>query len=78
MVRRSRRRLIEAKMEFETAIAFDRNNARAHFNFGRTLLLLWQPEAAIPHIEKALLLLDLYDPNAANFYISFGGAPPDA
>jgi Tfp pilus assembly protein PilF len=29
MVRRSQGRLIESKMEFEAAIALDRNNARA-------------------------------------------------
>jgi adenylate cyclase len=53
MVRRSRGRLIESKMEFEAAIALDRNNARAYFNLGQTLVFLGQPEAAIPHIEKA-------------------------
>jgi tetratricopeptide (TPR) repeat protein len=58
-------------MEFEAAIALDRNNARAHFNFGLTLVLLGQPGAAIPHIEKALRL-NPYDPNAANFYWSLG------
>ena len=71
MVRRSQGRLIESKMEFESAIALDRNNARAYFNFGRTLFLLGQPEAAIPHIEKALRL-NPYDPNAGNFYQSLG------
>jgi TolB-like protein/DNA-binding winged helix-turn-helix (wHTH) protein/Tfp pilus assembly protein PilF len=71
MVRRSQGRLIESKMEFEAAIALDRNNARAHFNLGQTLILLGQPEAAIPHVEKALRL-NPYDPNAANFYWSLG------
>jgi Tfp pilus assembly protein PilF len=71
MVRRSQGRLIESKMEFEAAIALDRNNARAHFNLGHTLTLLGQPEAAIPHIEKALRL-NPYDPNAANFYCVLG------
>ena len=71
MVRRSQGRLAESKMEFEEAIALDRNNARAYFNLGRTLLLLGQPEAAIPQIEKALRL-NPHDPNAANFYWSLG------
>jgi hypothetical protein len=31
MVRRSQGRLIESRMEFEAAIALDRNNARAYF-----------------------------------------------
>jgi TolB-like protein len=66
MVRRSRGQLIESKMEFEAAIALDRNNARAYFNLGQTLVFLGQPEAAIPHIEKALRL-NPYDPNVAAF-----------
>jgi len=71
MVRRSQERLAESKMEFEAAIALDRNNARAYFNFGLTLVFLGQPEAAIAHIEKALRL-NPYDPNSANFYWSLG------
>jgi adenylate cyclase len=71
MVRRSQRQLIESKMEFETTIALDRNNARAYFNLGQTLMFLGQPEVAIPHIEKALRL-NPYDPNAASFYWSLG------
>ncbi|HEV8030231.1 MAG TPA: adenylate/guanylate cyclase domain-containing protein [Stellaceae bacterium] len=71
MVRRSRGQLIESKMEFEAAIALDRNNARAYFNLGQTLVFLGQPEAAIPHIEKALRL-NPYDPNVAAFYWSLG------
>ena len=71
MVRRSQGRLIESKMEFEGAIALDRNNARAYFNLGLTLILLGQPGAAIPHIEKALRL-NPYDPNAGNFYWPLG------
>ena len=64
MLRRSQSRLVESRMEFETAIALDRNNARAYFNLGHTLALLAQPEAAIPHIEKAIRL-NPHDPNAA-------------
>ena len=71
MVRRSQGRLAESKMEFEAAIALDRNNARAYFNFGLTLVFLGQPEAAISHIEKALQL-NPYDPNAGNFYWALG------
>ena len=71
MVRRSQGRLAESKMEFEAAIALDRNNARAYFNFGLTLVFLGQPAAAIAHIEKALRL-NPYDPNSANFYWSLG------
>ena len=71
LVRRSQGRLIESKMEFEAAVALDRNNARAHFNLGNGLMFLGQPEAAIQHIEKALRL-NPYDPNAANFYACLG------
>jgi tetratricopeptide (TPR) repeat protein len=52
MLRRSQGRLIESKIEFETAITLDRNNARAYFNLGQTLIFLGHPQAAIPHIEK--------------------------
>jgi adenylate cyclase len=58
-------------MEFETTIALDRNNARAHYNLGHTLALLGQPEAALPHIEKAIRL-NPHDPNAANYYAQLG------
>jgi TolB-like protein/Tfp pilus assembly protein PilF len=53
MLRRSQNRLSEAKMELETAIALDRNNALAIFQLGQTLMWLGQPEAGIPHIKKS-------------------------
>jgi TolB-like protein/Tfp pilus assembly protein PilF len=56
MLRRSQNRLSEAKMELETAIALDRNNALAIFQLGQTLMWLGQPEAGIPHIEKSIRL----------------------
>jgi TolB-like protein/class 3 adenylate cyclase/Tfp pilus assembly protein PilF len=71
MLRRSQSRLVESRMEFETAIALDRNNARAYFNLGHTLALLGQPEAALPHIEKAIRL-NPNDPNAGNYYAQLG------
>jgi TolB-like protein/Tfp pilus assembly protein PilF len=71
MVRRSQGRLIESKIEFETAITLDRNNARAYFNLGQTLIFLGQPQAAIPQIEKAIRL-NPYDPNGASFYWCLG------
>ena len=71
IVRRMQVRLSESKMEFEAAIALDRNNARAYFNLGQTLIFLGQPEAAIPHIEKAVRL-NPYDPNTTAFYYSLG------
>jgi len=71
MLRRSQGRLIESKIEFETAIALDRNNARAYFNLGQTLIFLGHPQAAIPHIEKAIRL-NPFDRNAASFYWCLG------
>jgi TolB-like protein/class 3 adenylate cyclase len=71
MVRRSQGRLIESKIEFDTAITLDRNNARAYFNLGQTLIFLGQPQTAIPQIEKAIRL-NPYDPNVASFYWCLG------
>ena len=71
MLRRSQGRLIESKIEFETAITLDRNNARAYFNLGQTLIFLGHPQAAIPHIEKAIRL-NPFDRNAASFYWCLG------
>ena len=71
MLRRSQSRLAESRMEFEAAITLDRNNARAYYNLGHTLALLGQPEAALPHIEKAIRL-NPHDPNAANYYAQLG------
>jgi adenylate cyclase len=69
MLRRSQNRLSEAKMEFETAIALDRNNALAIFQLGQALMWLGQPEAGIPHIEKSIRL----DPRYPNIAIRYWG-----
>jgi adenylate cyclase len=61
-LRRVQNRLIEARIEGETAIALDRNNAGAHFGLGQTLMVMGKPEAAIPYIEKAIRL----NPHATN------------
>jgi TolB-like protein/class 3 adenylate cyclase/Tfp pilus assembly protein PilF len=71
LLRRIQNRLMEAQIEFEAAITLDRNNARAHFQLGNTLLFMGQPEAGIPHIEKAIRL-NPYDPNAATLYLALG------
>jgi tetratricopeptide (TPR) repeat protein len=70
-LRRSQNRLIEARTELETAIALDRNNARAFFQLGITLMYLGQPEAAIPHFEKSMRLSPR-DPNVAQYYWGLG------
>ena len=62
---------MESQIEFQAAIALDRNNARAHLQLGNTLLFMGQPEAGIPHVEKAIRL-NPYDPNAATFYLVLG------
>ena len=71
ILRRVQNRLGEAKMEFETAIALDRNDAGALFQLGLTLMFLGRPETAISYIEKALRL-NPYDPNAASRYWALG------
>jgi tetratricopeptide (TPR) repeat protein len=58
-------------MEFETAIALDRNNAWAIFQLGQTLMWLGQPEAGIPHIVKSIRLDPRY-PNMAIRYFGLG------
>jgi adenylate cyclase len=59
-VRRLQGRLIEAQIEFEKAIALDRNNTRAILQLGITLMYLGQPEAALPHLERMLQLNPSY------------------
>jgi TolB-like protein/DNA-binding winged helix-turn-helix (wHTH) protein/Tfp pilus assembly protein PilF len=66
-LRRTQNRLTEARIEYEMAIALNPNNVTALRNLGLTLMLLAQPEAAIPYIEKALLL----DPQGFNSNISY-------
>ena len=55
-LREIQNRLPEARLEFETAIALDRNNANTVAHLGITLMHLGQPEAAIPQIESAIRL----------------------
>ncbi len=71
MLRRVQNRLAESQIEFETAIALDRNNARALYQLGNTLLFVGQPEAGLPYIESAIRL-NPHDPNRGNFYATLG------
>jgi adenylate cyclase len=71
ILRRLQHRLGESKMEFETAIALDRNNARAIFQLGQTMMWLGQPEAGIPLLEKAIRL-NPHDPTLASHYAMLG------
>jgi adenylate cyclase len=71
MLRRVQNRLDEARMEFETTIALDRNHARSFFRLGQTLNFLGQLEEGIPNIEKAIRL-NPRDPNIARPYAILG------
>lgn len=71
VLRRNQLRFSESKMEFETAIALDRNNARAIFQLGTIMVLLGQPEAGIPLLEKAIRL-NPHDPTLASHYAILG------
>jgi adenylate cyclase len=71
MLRRVQNRLGEAHTEMEAAVGLDRNNAWAVLNVGEVLMWLGQPEAGIPHIEKAIRL-NPHDPNVSIFYFALG------
>jgi len=73
VLRRVQNRLSDSKIELETAIALDRNNARAFQQLGLTLMWLGQPETAIPKIEKAIRL-NPYDPNIVSYYWALGSS----
>jgi adenylate cyclase len=68
MLRRVQNRLAEARIEFETATALDRNS-RSFAQLGFVPMYLGQPEAAIPNIQKAIRL----SPHDPNIYASYGG-----
>jgi TolB-like protein/DNA-binding winged helix-turn-helix (wHTH) protein/Tfp pilus assembly protein PilF len=70
-LRRIQNRLDEARVEFETAIALDRNNAHAMLGLGQTLMFLGRPADGIPEIERSLRL-DPRDPNIAFGHWSLG------
>jgi len=71
MLRRVQNRLAEARIEFETTIALDRNHARSFFRLGQTLMFLGRPEEGISHIEKSIRL-NPRDPNIARPYAISG------
>jgi TolB-like protein/Tfp pilus assembly protein PilF len=56
VLRRSQKRLTEARIEAERAVALDHNNSVALYELGLTRMYLGEPEAGIPHIEKAIRL----------------------
>jgi adenylate cyclase len=70
-IRRLQNRLLESKIELETAIALDRNSVFALRQLGQTLMWLGHPEAGIPHIERAIRLSPR-DPSLASIYWALG------
>jgi TolB-like protein/class 3 adenylate cyclase/Tfp pilus assembly protein PilF len=56
LLHREQHRLAEAKIEFEMAIALDGNSVIALRWLALTLTRLGEPEAGIPHLEKAIRL----------------------
>ena len=54
MLRRSQNRLAEARIEFETTIALNPNDARALAQLSVVLMYLGEPEAGIPLTERAM------------------------
>jgi tetratricopeptide (TPR) repeat protein len=56
VLRRMQGRFPEAKIEFETTLALDRNFVIAMLQLGFTLINLAQPEAALPYFEQAIKL----------------------
>jgi TolB-like protein/Tfp pilus assembly protein PilF len=71
ILRRVQNRLGEARIEFETMIALDRNNTMPFRNLGLTLIQMGKPEAAIPYIEKSIRLSP-HDPSIVANYSSLG------
>jgi adenylate cyclase len=69
--RRVQNRLAESRIECETAIALDRNNALAIYRLGTALMWLGQPDAGIPYIEKAIRL-NPHDPTIEGYYWGLG------
>jgi tetratricopeptide (TPR) repeat protein len=68
ILRRVQNRLDEARIEFETMIALDRNNTMPFRNLGLTLTQMGKPEEAIPYIEKSIRL----SPHAPDISSNYG------
>jgi adenylate cyclase len=71
LLRRSQNRLGEAQAELEMAVAIDRNCAEALRLLATALLFLGEPEAAIPHLERAIRL-NPRDPNLSGYLWPLG------
>ena len=71
LLRRSQNRLGEAQAELEMAVAIDRNCTEALRLLATALLFLGEPEAAIPHLERAIRL-NPRDPNLSGYLWPLG------
>jgi adenylate cyclase len=71
MLRRCQGALTEAQIEFERALALDRNHGGAAYQLGLVLAFRGQPEAGIPYVEKAIRLSP-HDPNLGVFLAVLG------
>ena len=71
-LRRFQNRLAEAKIEFETAIALDRNNSGAFFHLGMLMMWLGRPQEGIPLDWKAIRLNPHHQAGAAPTYWALG------
>jgi TolB-like protein/Tfp pilus assembly protein PilF len=72
-LRRLQGRLAESRIEFERALALDRNSPAALNQYGITLLLSGGPEAALPYFEK-YLVINPRNPNLFFVYFWLGHA----
>jgi adenylate cyclase len=71
MLRRIQERFIEAKIELEKTIALDHNHGGGMLQLGFTLIVLGEPEVALPYFEKAIRLNPQHK-NIAFFYFGLG------
>jgi adenylate cyclase len=70
-LRRTQNRLVEARIEYETALTLDRNDTFSIRGIAHVLVQLGQPEFAIPYFEKSIRLSP-HDPNVVANYIGLG------
>jgi TolB-like protein/DNA-binding SARP family transcriptional activator/Tfp pilus assembly protein PilF len=73
MLRRHQGRMPEAVEAYQTAIALDRNYARAQLYLGATLAFMGRAEEAIPLVHHAMRL-NPQDPNIAEHFFTLGTA----
>ena len=73
LLRRVQNRLDQSRIELEMAVALEPNYASAFWMLATTLILLGQPEAAIPVGEKGLRLIQ-YGEAAPAAYMALGQA----